>query len=257
MRLRGTVLTAVLAGLVLAGCGAPGDRGDVLYQTSTINALLAGVYDGDTTLKQLAKHGDFGIGTFEALDGEMVLLDGRVYQVRADGAAYRPGGSLRTPFAAVTFFKPELTSYVRDLNHQQLMANILGLVPSRNDIYAVKISGQFPYVKTRSVPKQEKPYPPLADVTADQPTFEFEDVEGTLVGFWLPSFMEGVNVPGLHLHFLDKKRKAGGHLLDCRTGQVVIEVDVSPEFHLSLPRMPGFLLTNMERPAGELEKVER
>lgn len=51
---------------------------DILYQVSTINALLEGIYDGDTSYGELKQHGDFGIGTFSGLDGGMIELDGTV-----------------------------------------------------------------------------------------------------------------------------------------------------------------------------------
>ena len=86
--------------------------------------------------------------------------------------------------------------------------------PPKTCFYAVMIQGEFSYVKTRSVPAQEKPYPPLAEVTKNQPTFEFTDVTGTMVGFRCPPYVTGINVPGYHLHFLTDDRTAGGHLLE-------------------------------------------
>src|SRR5207249_10961718 len=94
--------TIILAGLLSAGCA----RRDTLVQYSTINALLTGVYDGDMTFGELRRHGDFGLGTFNALDGEMIALDGRYYQITADGAVKPVRDDVRTPFAVVTHFYP-------------------------------------------------------------------------------------------------------------------------------------------------------
>src|SRR4028118_424870 len=80
-----------------------------LFQTSTIDALLHGEYDGDVDFEELGGRGDFGLGTLEALDGEMVALDGGFYQVKADGRAYEIEPRARTPFAVVTFFEPSIS----------------------------------------------------------------------------------------------------------------------------------------------------
>ena len=84
--------------------GAPIAQRETLVQISTIDALLNGVYDGVITFGNLKQYGDFGIGTFEGLDGEMVAFDGNFYQVKADGIAYPVSDSMETPFASVTFF---------------------------------------------------------------------------------------------------------------------------------------------------------
>ena len=72
-------------GLLASGCAAPRTE---LFQYATINSLLAGVFDGDLTIAKLKRHGDLGIGTFNALDGEMLALDGQFYQIRSDGHVY-------------------------------------------------------------------------------------------------------------------------------------------------------------------------
>src|ERR687894_801348 len=77
-----------------------------LFQTSTVDALLEGKYEGDVSFAELEGNGDFGLGTFDALDGEMICLDGTFYQVRADGRANAVDGKARTPFAVVTVFEP-------------------------------------------------------------------------------------------------------------------------------------------------------
>ena len=80
-----------------------------VFQNSTINALLEGVYDGSMTYGELRRHGDFGLGTFNALDGEMVAFDGEFYQIKSDGIAYPVADEQRTPFATVLFFQPKCT----------------------------------------------------------------------------------------------------------------------------------------------------
>src|ERR1700739_3960057 len=84
-----------------------GDEDKTVFQTSTVDALMEGASTGDMTMSELKTHGDFGLGPFDGLDGEMIELDGKVFQVRADGHAHPVADSARTPFATVSFFKPD------------------------------------------------------------------------------------------------------------------------------------------------------
>src|SRR5271166_3026731 len=162
----------------------PPDAGTLheVFQNSTINALLEGVYDGSMTYGELRKHGDFGLGTFNALDGEL-------YQGRSDGIVRPVADSQQTPFATVLCFRPTCRrSLSGPLDYEQLQTCLDGFTDGPNLFYAVRIDGRFTFVKTRSVPRQEKPYPPLADVAKNQPVFHFAEVSGTLVGFRFPDF---------------------------------------------------------------------
>ena len=232
---------------------------DVIYQTSVIDALLEGMYEGNVTIGELKQHGNLGLGTFNDLDGEMVLLDGIAYQIKADGIAYVADDSLKTPFAAATEFDTDISKTLRqEMNNTELNTYMETLMPSRNLMYAIKIKGNFSYMKTRSVHAQKKPYPRLADVTKDQTTFEFNNVSGTIVGFWLPEYVEKVNVPGYHLHFITSNCSAGGHILEYTLKSGNIEMDASDGFFIQLPATEEFLNADLsgER-KGELSQVER
>ena len=256
--IRCSALAACL-GMVLCGCSHLPDNKDVLYQTSTIGALLEGVYDGHMTCKELRDHGDFGIGTFHALDGEMVVLEGEVYRVGADGKAHSVDDMQRTPFAIATFFDADETLHLAErFDYKALEQRLDALLPTENILYAIKVEGDFYFVKTRSVPRQSKPYPRLIEVVEKQPTFELHDVHGTIVGFRLPRYMEGINVPGYHLHFLTEDRDAGGHVLDFSTRRVRIEVDYMRAFHMTLPAQGDFYKAEMaHEKQGEVEKIEK
>lgn len=258
MRIFRTLALTLLIGPLAIGCQA-GSRRDVLYQTSTILALMEGAYDGDVTCARLKTHGDHGIGCFDAVDGEMVVLDGRIYRIRADGWAYPAADADKTPFAAVTFFEPDKTaSLTGPLDFKQLTARIDSMLPTRNVPYAVRITGKFAHVKTRSVPRQSKPYPRLIEVAKNQPTFEFHSLRGTMVGFYLPQYFQGVNMTGYHLHFLTADRRAGGHVLKLTASAVKVEIDSCSAVHLAFPATPGFRKADLTRsPAGEVKKVER
>jgi len=230
---------------------------DVLFQISTINALLEGIYDGELTFKELKQHGDLGLGTFIALDGEMTMVDGEIYQVKSDGKVYVMPDSAKTPFSVVTFFEED-TAIILDslLDYNSLEAFLDNLLPTKNLIYAIKIEGLFKYVKTRSVPAQEKPYPPLAEVVKTQAEFEFYNIKGTLVGFRLPEYLGGINVPKYHLHFITEDKRGGGHLLECETDRIKIGIDFTDKLFVSLPETREFYDADLIK-EGDLEKVER
>src|SRR5665648_47431 len=228
-----------------------------IVQVSTIDALLQGVYDGNTSLNELAENGDFGIGTINALDGEMLLLDGSFYQIKADGKIYKPKGTTKTPFATVTFFKPEISSTVSLMTYSELKSTIDSLMTSSNLFYAIQLHGTFNSIKTRSVPAQKEPYRPLVEVTANQPEFEAQSVSGTLSGFYCPPFVSGINVPGYHLHFLSDSKDFGGHVLEFELADGVLSLDQINNFRLILPEEGGFLESNLSGDLSEdLENVE-
>ena len=250
----------VIAGvwLLLSGCAAPPQ--DTVYQASTIDALLAGVYDGDTSCRNLLQQGDFGIGTFDGLDGEMVLLDGEMFQVKADGKVYRPSLDTKTPFATVCNFTPEATiPVVAGSNFEAIEELLNEVAPNQNLFYAIKIKGHFRSMKTRSVPSQQKPYPPLREVTKNQPEFTMEDVSGTIVGFRCPAYVKGMNVPGYHLHFISNDRTKGGHILSFEVGYGQCELDALNRYALRLPvNSSEFAETDLTKDRSkELQDVER
>ncbi len=208
-----------------------------LFQTSTIDALLSGNYEGDVSFAELAARGDFGLGTFDALDGEMVGLDGAFYQVKADGRAYEVDEQTKTPFAVVTFFEPrEIRQLAAPMDHAAFRAYLDGVVADdAASCHAVRVDGHFSYVKMRSVPRQHKPYPPLVEVVRSQTTLELCDVRGSLVGFRFPDYVGGLNVAGYHFHFITEDRSAGGHLLEFQITRGELRVDHESDLNLELP----------------------
>jgi len=251
------LLLPLLAAAQMAG--AAGDR-DVLYQVSTIDALLAGLYDGTTAIEEVIPHGDFGIGTFDRLDGEMIVLDGTVYQAAYDGTVRAmPEGTL-TPFMTVTHFDADQALEVPGpLSYDAFSEWLEAGLPSRNVVYAVRVEGRFADVRYRSVPRQEgKPYATLAEVTRQQRVFERSDIAGTLVGFWCPEFTKGINVPGFHLHFLSDDRRHAGHVLGFTLSQGTAMLDLTPGWQIALPETWDFLQADLAADrSGALHAVER
>jgi len=241
--------------LIGIGCHQPipdsDTNPDSIYQVSILDALMAGIYDGEISIEELKTHGDFGLGTFNALDGEMIVLGGEVYQIAADGVVYESADSIRTPFAVVTFFTADTTISIKEsIDKHQLKNAIDQLLAGRNIPAAIKITGDFSTIRTRSVPRQSRPYPPLLDVLKNQPEFTLENVSGTIAGFRLPAYMKNINAPNYHFHFITDNESAGGHLLDFTARNLTIEIDTKHYIAIQLPHDDDFRDVNLENDTG-------
>jgi acetolactate decarboxylase len=218
-----------------------------VFQTSTIVSLVEGLYDGNVAYSDVMRHGDLGVGTFNALDGEMVAVDGRFFRLRSDGSVSRVSGDELTPFAAVTYFRPNIDHTEDGLLTRKQCEEVIGcLVPSENLFYALRIDGRFPSILTRTVSKQSKPYPRLADAAAAEPTVTLTDTTGTIVGFHTPDYAQGIAVAGYHLHFLSADHQSGGHVFDFTVDAPRIRIDSEAELHLSLQTTDEFLSTRFD-----------
>ncbi|MCC6699799.1 MAG: acetolactate decarboxylase [Candidatus Hydrogenedentes bacterium] len=250
---------ACLSPLTAGGCAHTSQGNNTLFQVSTIDALLEGAYDGEYEVGALTRNGDVGIGTFNALEGEMIVLDGEVYQARADGQVLRMPRGVHTPFATVVPFEQDFILTLQDCPDFAAFERLAdAALPSPNYFYAFRASGTFAHVRVRSVPRQEKPYPRLPDVVATQSLFDREKVKGTLLGFRCPAYSAGLNVPGYHLHFLSDDKTFGGHVLDFQTANLEVEIDRVSDFRVWLPDDVAFGATDLsEHKADDLRRVEK
>jgi acetolactate decarboxylase len=226
--------------------GSNNHRAGELYQTSLMSALIAGIYEGEATYGQIRKHGDFGLGTFNDLDGEMVGFDGTFYQLRSDGSARRVTGDQKTPFAVVTFFEPQQEL---DVVQQMTKSDLVAMIEQATDanlFSAVRVDGIFDEVHTRTVQRQARPFPPLTEAAKHQAEKVFTNVGGTLAGFRSPTYAQGIGVAGFHLHFLRQDKQAGGHALDYRLRTGKVQVCTVHDLHVELPTSAEFLKTNFE-----------
>lgn len=208
----------------------------VLFQASTIGALIDGAFDGDLSFAELAEHGDLGLGTLNGLDGEMIALDGEFFRADVDGGVHPVPPEAKTPFAVVTRFEPAIDVRIEAApTHEELLARLEALLPEGASSCAIRADGRFDLVRARSVPAQRPPYRPLTEVVAEQHVFELADVEGTMLGFRFPAYVEGIEVAGFHLHFIDADRRRGGHVLDSRSHGLRARLDPSNDLHVELP----------------------
>jgi acetolactate decarboxylase len=228
----------------------------VLFQASTIGALLEGAYDGEVSFAELREHGDLGLGTLNGLDGEMIALDGGFYRADVDGGVEEVDDERLTPFAVVVPFTPTVTAPLEaELGHDDLLAWLDEIAPAGADAFALRLDGHFSLVRARSVPKQRPPYRPLAEVIEEQHVFELRDVAGSIVGFRFPAYSEGIEVSGYHLHFITEDRSRGGHVLACSASRGVAAIDPSSDLHVELP--PGISLDSPELSKAAHAAVER
>jgi len=229
----------------------------LLYQVSTSSALVEGVYQGAVLVGNLRKHGNLGLGTFEKLDGEMVIVDGHFYQVCSDGSVREVGDDALSPFAVVTHFKPDLKVVMKSCpDLQSLSGQFDELRHSDNFFFALRVDGHFDSVRTRAMRPTEEGVP-LVMAAAHQPEFEFHDIIGTLVGFWTPQYAKGINVPGYHFHFLSHDRTRGGHLLECTGDQLCLEIQREGNYRVVLPETKDFFKADLNHDTTDaLQRAE-
>lgn len=230
-----TLALALLAVLLLCGRLFAAD----LYQISTIEALVAGLYDGQATVGAVSRHGDFGLGCLAGLDGEMIVLDGVTYQVAATGKVRRVAAREMTPFAQVVFFKGTMDCGRLDaMTFDEAKKALTARLPDPDKFYAVRVDGLFSSLTVRSVAAQKSPWPPLAEALKGQSLFHLRDVQGAMVGFYSPKSAPGFSPPGWHFHFLTSDRTQGGHVLDARLGAAKARGDVVERMTVTFPDRP-------------------
>jgi acetolactate decarboxylase len=207
-----------------------------LFQTSTVEALLDGAFDGDVTVAELLEHGDHGLGTLNGLDGELIVLDGEAWKANLDCTLVTAEPSSKTPYAVVVPFSPgaplAFTGPLSEPELRRLLQSRVG-VPARPR--AIRFDGHFDLVRVRSVARRHRPYPPLAVAIADQHVSELVDVSGTMIGFSFPDPLDGIEMVGWHLHFVTDDRSRGGHVLSLELSHATGLIDELMDMHVELP----------------------
>lgn len=228
-----------------------------LFQTSTVQALLAGAFDGDVTLGELLDNGDLGLGTLDGLDGELIVLDGQAWKARVDGSLTRPALSRRTPYAVVVPFSGGRPVPLRGpFGEADLEDRLRHRVDLAQRPTAIRIDGRFERVQVRSVPKQSRPYPSLAQAIAQQQVTELVDVSGSMVGFRFPDALDGIEMAGAHLHFVTDDRVRGGHVLSYTVLEATAYLDDANELHVELPPAVDAPPTGAVLDAGLMRRLE-
>ena len=266
--------------LCMTGCGAKGqanvetediatntsvysgvDR-ETIYQVSLLQGLTFGDYNGSVSVADLKKRGDIGIGTFEGLNGELIAVDGKVYRAAGDGSVEEVSDDTLIPFSNVSFFDEDVKDTLNGVDDITALQDILNQKVSElgeNRFYFIRIDGTFNEMNVRSEYAQEKPYKPLAEVLeTDQTFFDYENIEGTVVGLYCPPYMSDLNATGWHLHFVSSDKTKGGHVLGLNVDKAELGMDITEGFKMALPDNEMFEDFDLTIDQSEdIEKVEK
>ena len=234
---------------------------EVVYQVALLQSLTQGYYDGIIKVSELKQHGDIGIGTFEGVNGEMIVLDGKVYQALDDGTVKEADDNETVPFSNVTFFDSDISENVSEIKDMAGLKSRMDETVNKNGknmFYVVKISGEFEKMLVRSELKQQKPYKPLDKaLETDQREFTYDNIKGTIVGLYCPNYMSGLNAPGWHFHFISDDKTKGGHILELSFNKAQAEFDLTPKFEMKLSDNNDFQKMELAKDVDDaIKKVE-
>jgi acetolactate decarboxylase len=235
---------------------------ETLTQVSTIQALTAGDYEGVMTVGSLLTYGDIGLGTFDNLNGEMIVLDGVCYQAVSDGSVKKTASGVTVPFACVTKFNSDFTKTFGNVPDIAALKNELSAeigLYSGNTFYVCRIDGTFNKVYVRSEYAQKKPFRTLDEVMkTDQTVFTYNSIAGTLVCVYCPDYAAGINAAGWHIHFLSADKTKGGHVLAISFSSAKASFDKTDTFTMILPDTDAFNSLNLSEVSKEaVRKVEQ
>jgi len=262
MQMKKKVLAAALAGVVSLGAGtvavqakgAPADR-ECVAQVALLQSLAQGYFGGTVTAGQLRALGDTGIGTFKGLNGEMIVLDGTVYQALGDGRVVVVPDTEIIPFSNVTFFDKDISVKLADIADKAALEAVLNRTVQEkgaNSFYMIKIHTEFPSILFRSEYGSEEPYPTLVEALKDKQTeFTEKNIKGTLVGLYCPSYMGELNSVGWHFHFLSDDKQKGGHILELSIKEGTAYLDQTDKFAMILHNDKKFHDLNLAKDMKE------
>jgi len=260
-------VTSLLAGTMLFNTAnaAPNVTGhqnrETVYQVALLQSLAMGHFNGSITVKKLKSFGDTGIGTFEGLNGEMIVLDGVVYRADKNCKLHVVPDNETVPFSNVTFFDEDISAeFVNVIGKETFESELDKIVDEhgQNSFYVVKVHGDFNNLLVRSEGKQSKPYPTLVEALKDQKEVTCKSISGTIVGLYCPQFMNSLNSVGWHFHFVSDDKKTGGHVLAFDVKRATAQLDKTDNFRMGLPTNKDFDSLNFKRDMEEdIRKAER
>ena len=234
-----------------------------IYQISTLQALALGYSRSVVTVKELLEHGDIGLGTFEDVNGEMIVVDGWCYRATEDGTACEADPDMGVPFASVAKAGASPGFEIEDIGDIGKLKEVLTLKIEEdfglNSMHIARIDGEFPLVRARSESAYRSHHVDLKDILSEtQRDFKFDNIAGTLVCIYYPDYMDGINAPGWHVHFLSQDRTRGGHVFDLKIGHGQIWLTRINHIEIQLPSEPAFDTYSLKDASGsDIKKVEQ
>jgi acetolactate decarboxylase len=202
-----------------------------LYQIGTFAAVLNGAVNGDVNYQLLKQKGNFGLGTFNGITGEMVAYQGQFYQIGEKGITLSVADETKTPYAQVIQFNPTTSYSLMNIdNFKQLVDSLLPAFNNQNRAYAIHIHGQISYLKLRGRTRR-KP----GDSVPQEIPYEAQNVKGDMIGFYFPDHLLSLTTPGLHLHFLSEDKQHSGHVMDVKFTAAMVELQPITDLNLHMP----------------------
>ncbi|EKD71077.1 MAG: alpha-acetolactate decarboxylase [uncultured bacterium] len=224
---------------------------NTLFQVGNPSALFAGAIEGNTTYREIKQHGNFGLGTFNGIKGEMIAINGMFYQILQDGKTVPVNLDWKTPFAQVINFKPTLFADIQETeNYTRLKAAISNAINNKNIPYAVKIDGKFNFITMRS----RTPRSALNTKAIHENIYTANNVSGTLVGFWFPDYLMNIGAPGFHFHFISNDKKLSGHVMDISVQHAQVSIQQINDIFLLFPTTEIYKKANIIAPTLETYK---
>lgn len=234
-----------------------------MFQVSTLQALMLGYSRPVITVSELLEHGDTGLGTFEDVDGEMIVLDGVCYRATENGAVAVAEPDKGVPFSAVCRMDQSRSFQLGRVENVDSLKNVLNNMIEEdfglNSMHMIRIDGEFEMVDARSESPYRSMHVSLKEILGKtQNAFKFKNIKGTLVCVYYPDYMDGINAAGWHLHFISDDRKYGGHVFEIVLNGGKGVLDKINRIELKLPDEPVFDTYSLKEASDrEIKQVEQ
>ena len=234
-----------------------------MYQVSTLQALAMGHTRPVIDVAELKKHGNTGLGTFEGVNGEMIVVDGRCFRAKEDGSVVEADKDMGVPFASVCNCAGSIRFDVQEMCSIDELKTLLTIKIEElfglNSMHMVRIDGEFEVVDARSEEAYHAIHVSLKDMLKEtQKAFKFDNVSGTLVCVYYPDFMDGINAAGWHIHFISDDRQKGGHVFDLKMKSGHALLDKISKIEIQLPTDPVFDTYSLKEASDDdIKKVEQ
>ena len=222
--------------------------GHALTQISTFTAVRNGVFDGDYTVRQLQQRGDFGLGTFNGTDGNLIAVDNEFYHADDDGIVRKAAAISKVPFAMVVYFKGTGKQKIPTKKSvQEIETYLQSYITAKNIPHAIRIDGKAKSAQVIVYKSQQRPYPPLSDSSIEKKEYKIVNQDVTMIGFWFPDYLDGVNVPGFNFYIINEDRSIGGRLIDINLGHGEVELMPISQLDIKLPHNKRFMEVDLNQ----------
>jgi acetolactate decarboxylase len=240
MKRRTTIITSIISTASFLVANGQVQEEKPIFHYSVMDAMRNGVYTGDISAKSLADKGNFGLGTYNNLDGEMIALDGIFYRVAPDGRVTKVETDRLVPFASIVFFKADMEYEISSIKTiEMLQKEIISKLPSANKPYALRIECTFESIVVGGANKlQDENITGLAELMKTRPLYKRKQISGTLIGFYNPPSFASIDLSPFHFHFLSDDKTFGGHLVsgELSSVKIKISIDEKPGYEIILPQ---------------------